>query len=150
MSLTEKINNDIKQAMLAKEKDKLEALRAIKSAILLAQTEKGKSNELSNADEMALLQKLIKQRKDAAEIYAKENRKELADKEIFQADIIKDYLPEQITEDELKNIIQEIITELNAQSIKDMGKVMGKATQKLAGRADNKQIAETVKQLLNH
>lgn len=150
MNLTEKINNDIKQAMLAKEKEKLEALRAIKSALLLVKTAKDKDAEISETEEINLLQKLVKQRIDAAEIYKKENRNELADVELFQAEIIKAYLPEQISETELKSIIQDIITELNAQSVKDMGRVMGKAAQKLAGRADNKQIAEIVKQLLNH
>jgi len=150
MNLTDKINSDIKQAMLAKEKEKLEALRAIKSALLLVKTEKGKDSEITETEEMSLLQKLVKQRIDAAEIYKKENRMELADVELFQAEIIKAYLPEQISETELKSIVKDIITELNAQSVKDMGRVMGKAAQKLAGRADNKQIAEIVKQLLNH
>lgn len=148
MALFDKINDDIKKAMLAKEKQKLEALRAIKSALLLAKTGKG-SGEISEADEMSLLQKLVKQRMDAAEIFRKENRKELEESEVFQANVIKEYLPEQIDESELEQIIKEIITELNAQSIKDMGKVMGKASQKLAGRADNKLIAEKVKQLLS-
>lgn len=149
MSLSDQINSDIKKAMLAKEKDKLEALRAVKSALLLAQTEKGKDKAVSANEEIAMLQKLVKQRKDAAEIYAKEGRKELADNEMFQAKIIQTYLPEQISENELEQIIKEIIIELNAQSVKDMGKVMGKATPKLAGRAENKQIAAKVKQLLS-
>jgi uncharacterized protein len=149
MNLEEKINNDIKQAMLAKEKAKLEALRAVKSALLLAKTEKGGSEQMSEADEISILQKLVKQRKDAAEIYSKGDRSELAENEIFQANIIQEYLPEQMSEEEMESIIKEIIADLNAQSMKDMGKVMGKASQKLAGRADGKKIAEKVKQLLS-
>ena len=148
MSLFEKITDDIKKAMLAREKEKLEALRAIKSALLIAKTD-GKSGELSQDDELKLLQRLVKQRKDSYEIYSKENRAELAEKELFEANIIKEYLPEQISTEELESVISEIIKETNAQSIKDMGKVMGMASKKLAGRAESKLIADKVKELLN-
>lgn len=148
MSLFEKITDDIKKAMLAREKEKLEALRAIKSALLIAKTD-GKSGELSQDDELKLLQRLVKQRKDSYEIYSKENRAELAEKELFEANVIKEYLPEQISTEELENVISEIIKETNAQSIKDMGKVMGMASKKLTGRAESKLIADKVKELLN-
>lgn len=147
MSLELKINEDIKQAMLAKNKDLLEALRAVKSALLLAKTEKGDATVTEEA-EIKILQKLVKQRRETAEIYASQNRKDLADVEIFQADVIQKYLPAQMGDEELTGIIQGIITEVGATSVKDMGKVMGAAAKKLAGKADNKAISEKVKQIL--
>ncbi|HNW69333.1 MAG TPA: GatB/YqeY domain-containing protein [Bacteroidales bacterium] len=147
MSLELKINDDIKQAMLARNKDLLEALRAVKSALLLAKTEKGDSTVDEEA-EIKILQKLVKQRRETAEIYSSQNRQDLADIENFQAGVIQKYLPEQMGEEELTNIIKGIIAEVGATSIKDMGKVMGAASKKLAGKADNKAISEKVKQIL--
>lgn len=147
MSLFDQITGDIKQAMLAKEKAKLEALRAVKSALLIAKT-KGASSELSNDEEIKILQRLVKQRRESAEIYKEQNRKELYETEVFQADIIQAYLPQQMSDDELSNEIKEIISSLGASSIKDMGKVMGVASKKLSGRAEGKNIADKVKSLL--
>ena len=148
MSLEEKINADIKAAMLAKEKEKLEALRAVKSALLLAGTEKGAAETLSPDAEIKLLQRLVKQRREAAELYLSQNRKDLADVEIFQADVIQEYLPKQMGSEELTAEIKAIIAETGAVDAKDLGKVMGMASKKLAGKADNKAIAEIAKQLL--
>ena len=148
MSLEEKINADIKSAMLAKEKEKLEALRAVKSAVLLAKTEKVGA-ELSDDVEIKLLQKLVKQRRESALIYVQQNRPELADAETLQADIIEKYLPAQLSPEEVRVVLQEIAAELGAVSVKDMGKVMGAATQKLAGRADGKLISTLVKEILS-
>lgn len=148
MNLEEKINADIKAAMLAKEKDKLEALRAVKSAILLAKTEKG-NEAIAEEAEIKLLQKLVKQRKETAEIYKTQNRQDLADVELLQASFIEKYLPEQIDVTQLQEIIKNIIQQCGANSVKDMGKVMGLASKQLAGKADNKAISEIVKELLN-
>jgi len=151
MSLAESINDDIKAAMLAKDARKLEALRAIKAALLLAKTGKDRSSgEIPEDVELALLQKLVKQRKESADIYREQNRPDLAETEEFQAEIIEKYLPEQISEEELELIIKEIIEATGATNIKDMGKVMGMASKKLAGKADNKIIAGIVKQALNN
>ena len=147
MSLFEQINKDIKQAMLNKEKDKLEALRAIKAAFLLAKTEKGNA-ELTPEKELEIVRKLVKQRKDSAEIYLQNGRKDLADAELFQASVIEKYLPAQMSDEEIETEVKNIIAETGASSMKDMGKVMGAATKKLAGKADNKRIADIVKKLL--
>ena len=149
MSLFERINNDIKKAMLNKGKDKLEALRAIKAAFLLAKTEKG-NNELTPDKELEIVRKLVKQRKDSAEIYKQNGRNDLAETELFQASVIEQYLPAQMSDEELENEVKAIISETGASSMKDMGKVMGAATKKLAGKADNKRIADTVKKLLGN
>ncbi|MEA2105742.1 MAG: GatB/YqeY domain-containing protein [Bacteroidota bacterium] len=148
MSLQKQIDQDIKQAMLAKEKDKLVALRAIKSALLLAKTEKG-SAELSDEAELKLLQKLVKQRKESAEIYQQQGRNDLADKELDEAKIIENYLPEPMSDEELTGLIKGIIDEVGASTMADMGKVMGIANKKLAGKAEGKAIAEKVKLLLS-
>jgi uncharacterized protein YqeY len=148
MGLFEQINTDIKLAMKAKEADKLEALRAIKSQLLLLKTS-GSGKEITEQDEIQLLQKMVKQRKESAEIYKSQDREELYQKEISEAGFIQAYLPEQISDDELTKIIQEIIEETGAQSMKDMGKVMGMANKKLSGRAEGKAIADKVKQMLN-
>ena len=149
MSLVEIINEDIKNAMLSKDKSKLEALRAIKASLLLIKTGKDKSSdEIPETLEMQMLQKLVKQRRETAVIYQQQNRQELADEELYQASIIETYLPAQMSADELKKIVLEIITETKAASIKDMGKVMGIASKRLAGKADNKAISEIVKQSL--
>jgi uncharacterized protein YqeY len=147
MSIFDQINNDIKQAMLAREKEKLEALRAVKAAFLLAKTEGG-NNELTNEKELQIIQKLIKQRRDAAEIYKAQNRIDLYEPENFQAEIIAKYLPAQLSEDEIRTIVAEIIKEQNATSIKDMGKVMGAANAKLTGQTDNKTLSGIIKELL--
>jgi len=146
MSLVDKINADIKSAMLSKEKEKLEALRAIKSALLLAQTS---GEPITESTELKLLQKLVKQRKESADIYKTQNREDLAEPEIFQADIIQQYLPAQMDEGEIKKIVQNIIIQTGASSVKDMGRVIGMASKELAGKADNKIISDIVKQLLN-
>ncbi|NVO20077.1 MAG: GatB/YqeY domain-containing protein [Bacteroidetes bacterium] len=149
MELEKLINDDIKQAMLNKDKSKLEALRAIKAALLLEKTGKDvTSGEIPDEVELKLLQKLVKQRRESAEVYKSQNRPDLAEVEIFQASIIEKYLPEQMSEEELKGIIQGIITKTGAQSIKDMGKVMGMASKELAGKADNKAVADIIKQIL--
>ena len=136
--------------MLAKNKEELEALRSIKSMILLAETEKGGSGDISADAENKILMKAAKQRKESAEIFQKENRTDLAEREIFQLNIINRYLPEQLSPEEVKSAIQKIIDETGAKGPQDMGKVMGVATKSLAGKADGKQISEIVKQLLNN
>lgn len=148
MSLEKAINNDIKTAMLAKDKKSLDALRAVKSAILLAKTDKGSEGSISENAEMAILQKLVKQRKDAAALFQEQNRADLAEDENFQLSVIEKYLPAQMSEDKVKKQVQDIITDTGASSMKDMGRVMGMASKKLAGKADNKLIASIVKELL--
>ncbi|HKL07140.1 MAG TPA: GatB/YqeY domain-containing protein [Bacteroidales bacterium] len=148
MHLQNQIDQDIKQAMLAKEKDKLVALRAVKSALLLAKTEKS-SSELSEEAEIKLLQKLVKQRKESAEIYQQQGRNDLAEKELSEAKIIENYLPAQMSDEELTGSIKVIIDEVGASTMADMGKVMGIANKKLAGKAQGKAIADKVKSLLN-
>ena len=149
MSLKERIEADIKKAMLAKQKDDLRALRAIKSMILLAQTEKGASEDLSEDAEMKLLQKAVKQRTDSLELYKKQNRTDLAETEQAEIDVIKRYLPEQLSEEELQTKIGEIVKKVGASSMQDMGKVMGMATKELAGKADGKTISQIVRNLLS-
>ncbi|MEM1406216.1 MAG: GatB/YqeY domain-containing protein [Bacteroidota bacterium] len=149
MSLKQQIDQDIKSAMLAKKKDELTALRAIKSAILLAETEKGAGSDLSKEAEIKLLTKAAKQRKESAELYAQEGRDDLSSKEQFEFEIISKYLPEQLSDDQLKNEISSVITEVGASGMQDMGKVMGAATKKLAGKADGKKISEMVKSILS-
>jgi uncharacterized protein len=149
MSLEIQINNDIKQAMLAKDSRKLNALRAIKAALLLEKTGKDvSSGEIPESVELKLLQKLVKQRRESATIYVAQNRADLAEEEDFQAAIIEKYLPEQLSEEQIKAIVAAIITETGATSVKDMGKVMGAATKKVAGKADNQLISRIVKELL--
>lgn len=150
MELENKINADIKQAMLNKEKDVLESLRAIKSAILLLKTGKDAVNgEVSDAAGIAMLQKLVKQRKEAADIYVQQNRQDLADVEMFQASVIERYLPKQMSREEIESEVKAIIAEVGATSPKDMGKVMGQASKRFAGKADNRIVSEIVKSLLN-
>ena len=148
MSLEEKINNDIKAAMLAKEKVRLEALRAVKSAILLAKTEKGHTETLTADTEMKLLQKQVKQRKESADIYKQQNRPELAEKELAEAAVIEEYLPKMLSEEELVAELKKIIEQVGAKAPSDMGKVMGVASKALAGKADGRLISEKVKALL--
>jgi len=144
--LEEKINTDIKSAMLAKDQRKLDALRAIKSAILLLKTS---PEGLTPESEMKAMQKMVKQRRETAEIYKTQNRKDLADDEISQADIIELYLPKQLSEEEIKAELQTIIQSLGASSPADMGKVMGAASKHFAGKADNKVVSGLVKELLS-
>ncbi|HPT13208.1 MAG TPA: GatB/YqeY domain-containing protein [Bacteroidales bacterium] len=150
MELEKLINDDIKQTMLARDARKLEALRAIKAALLLEKTGKDLSwnGEIPEEIELKLLQKLVKMRRESAELYKNQNRLDLAEEELYQAGIIEKYLPAQMDESEVENIIRVVISETGAQSIKDMGKVMGASTKKLAGKADNKTISEIVKRLL--
>jgi hypothetical protein len=148
MSLKSKIDADIKAAMLAKNKEELEALRGIKSLILLAETEKGAATDITGEAENKLLMKAAKQRKESAEIFQQQGRADLAEKELFQLQIISRYLPKQLSESELAEELKKIIAEVGAKGPQDMGKVMGAATKKLAGQADGKLISEWVKKLL--
>ena len=148
MNLDSKINEQMKEAMKAKDKIALESLRAIKSELLLLKTS-GKDGDVSESQEIALLQKLIKQRKEAAEQFSANDRKELAEKEWAQAEVIQKFLPEQLSAEELESAVKTIIQEVGATSPKDMGKVMAEAGAKLAGKTEGKLIAETVKRLLN-
>jgi uncharacterized protein YqeY len=148
MSLEQKIMADLKTAMLAKDEKSLRGLRAVKAAILLAKTSEGAGGELKGDDEIKLLQKLVKQRKDSLEIYQQQNRTDLAQKEQEEIDVIEKFLPKQLSAEELQLEIKKIIAETGASSAADMGKVMGVATKKLAGKADGKTISATVKELL--
>jgi uncharacterized protein YqeY len=148
MSLEQKVMADLKTAMLAKDEKSLRALRAIKSAIIIAKTSEGAHGEIKEEDEIKLLQKLVKQRRDSLEIYEKQNREDLAEKEKEEIAVIEKFLPKQMDETELKEIIAKIITETGASSPTDMGKVMGVANKQLAGKADGKKIAGIVKELL--
>ena len=148
MSLKTTIDNDIKKAMLAKNKEELDALRSIKSMILLAETEKGGSTELAADIENKLLMKAAKQRKESAEIFQKEGRLDLTQRENLQLAIISRYLPKQLSEVEITAEIKIIIAHVGAKGPQDMGKVMGVATKSLAGKADGKVISEIVKKLL--
>jgi uncharacterized protein len=148
MSLKQQIDGDIKKAMLAKNKEELEALRSIKSMILLAETEKGGSGDVSADTENKILMKAAKQRKESSDIFTQQGRQDLADKENFQLDIISRYLPKQLSAEEIEAAVKQIIAEVGATGPQDMGKVMGTATKKLAGQADGKIISELVKKLL--
>ena len=148
MSLLKKIDNDIKFAMKSKDALSLESLRAVKSSILLFKTKSGSSTNLSDQDEIKILQKLVKQRKDSAEIYKNQNRLELCNTELNQARIIESYLPKQLSPAEVSIIIDKIIIKLNASSMKDMGKVMGLASKELSGKSDGKTISEIVRKKL--
>ena len=149
MELENRINADIKAAMIAKDSQKLEALRGIKAAILLAKTSKeAVAGEISDEAGLKILQKLVKQRQESAEIYKANGRNDLAAQETFQAEIIEAYLPKQMSEDEIGNEVARIIRETGASSAKDMGRVMGLASKAFAGKADNKIVAEMVKKLL--
>ena len=149
MSLKEQIEADIKKAMLAKNKDDLRALRAIKSMILLAQTEKGAGENLSEEAEMKILQKAAKQRTDSMVLYREQKRDDLADTEEAELEVIKRYLPEQMSGEELEAKIAAIIAKVGASTMQDMGKVMGMASKELAGKADGKTISQVVKKLLS-
>ena len=149
MGLEQKIMTELKAAMLAKDEKALRSLRAIKAAILLAKTSEGAGGELKEDDEIKLLQKLVKQRKDSLEIYQQQNRADLAVKEKEEIEVIEKFLPAQLSPEELKATISKIIADTGASSPADMGKVMGAATKQLAGKADGKTISAMVKDLLS-
>lgn len=148
MDLFERISNDIKEAMKAKDKVRLETLRNVKKFFLEAKTAPGANDTLTDEAALKIIQKLTKQGKDAAEIYAAQNRQDLADDELAQVTILEEYLPKQLTREELEAQIKAIIAETGAAGPKDMGKVMGAATKRLAGLAEGRTISATVKQLL--
>ncbi|NDV95797.1 GatB/YqeY domain-containing protein [Dysgonomonas sp. 521] len=148
MNLFDKVSENIKDAMRAKDKIRLEALRGVKKEFLEAKTAKGAADELSDETAILILQKMVKQRKDSAEIYKTQGREDLANDELAQVAVLEEYLPKQLSQDELDSKIAEIITQVGATSPADMGKVMGVATKALAGVAAGKAISETVKKLL--
>lgn len=149
MSLQDNVMTAMKAAMKAKDSVALESLRAIKSAILLAQTEKGGGNGLSEADEVKLVQKLVKQRKDSAAIFTEQGRTDLAEPELAQITVIEQFLPEQLTEEEVEKVVVQTIASVGADSMKDMGKVMGIVSKELAGQTDGKTISNLVKAKLS-
>ena len=148
MSLKAQIDADVKEAMKAREQDRLRALRAVKSMILLEETKEGATGELTSEDEIKLLSKAVKQRKDSADIYRQQNRADLLATEEAEIAVIEKYLPQQLTEDELRTQLQAIIAQVGATGPGDMGKVMGAASKALAGKAEGKAISAMVKSLL--
>ena len=148
MNLFDKVSGDIKTAMLARDKVRLEALRGIKKEFLEAKTAKGGDGELSDDAALKLRAKMVKQRKERASIYTEQNREDLAGEELAQAAIIEEYLPKQLSEEELTAALKEIIARVGATSAKEMGKVMGTATKELAGKAEGKAISAKVRELL--
>jgi uncharacterized protein YqeY len=148
MSLKIKIDAAIKSAMLAKEQNRLLALRSIKSLILLEETKEGGNGQLSEESELKLLNKAAKQRRDSLEIFKQQNRSDLAEKEQAELSVIEEFLPKQLSPEEIEGRIREIITQVGASGPGDMGKVMGQATKALAGLADGKAVSETVKRIL--
>ena len=149
MSLFDTVSNDIKAAMLAKDRVKLEALRGVKKEFIEAKTAKGGSGELSDEAALKILAKMVKQRRESAAIYVEQNRPELAEGELAEAAVIEAYMPKQLTDEELTAEVQAILTEVGATGPQDMGKVMGVASKRLAGRADGRAISTKVKELLN-
>ena len=149
MSLFDIISNDIKSAMLAKDRVKLEALRGVKKEFIEAKTAKGGSGELSDDVALKILAKMVKQRRESAAIYVEQNRPELAESELAEAAVIEAYMPKQLSDEELTAELQAILTEVGAAGPQDMGKVMGVASKRLAGRADGRAISTKVKELLN-
>ena len=145
MSLQNQVMEEIKVAMKAKDSTTLESLRAIKSALLLAQTEKGAGDEMSDADEIKLIQKLVKQRKDSAAIFKEQGREDLAEPELAQIAVIEKFLPAQLSEDEIEKVVIQIIESTGASGMKDMGKVMGMVSKQLGGQADGKTISGIVR-----
>lgn len=148
MNLFDTISDEIKKAMLARDKVRLDALRGVKKEFLEAKTAKGATDELSDEAATAILQKMVKQRKDSAEIYTAQGRADLASDELAQLRVIQEFLPQQLTQEELESAVRSIISETGAQSMKEMGKVMGIATRQLAGKAEGRAISEMVKKLL--
>ncbi len=149
MSLQKELMVQMKAAMKSKDTVALESLRAIKSAILLAQTETGAKEEITEDQELKLLQKLVKQRRDSAALFIEQGRKDLADPELAQVEVIAQFLPEQMSEEAVKEVVAGVISQVGAEGMKDMGKVMGVASKQLAGKADGKLISTIVKELLN-
>jgi len=147
-NLFETVNGDIKAAMLAKDKIRLEPLRGIKKEFIEAKTAKGADGELSDDTALKILQKMVKQRKESAAIYQQQNRADLAENELAEAAVIETYLPKQMSPEELENAVREIIAQVGAVSVKEMGKVMGVASKALAGKTEGRLISETVKRLL--
>jgi len=150
MSLSKQIMEAMKVAMKAKDALTLQALRSVKSAILLALTEPGAKDQISEIEEIKILQKLVKQRKDSAAIYNEQGRADLADPEMAEAAVIEQFLPEQLSEEEVAKVVDEVIDQIGASSMKDMGKVMGIVNGKLVGKADGKTISGVVKQRLSN
>ncbi|WP_291862246.1 GatB/YqeY domain-containing protein [Marinilabilia sp.] len=148
MSLIDKISEEIKVAMKARNSLRLEALRSIKKELIEVKTSGKSGGEISEDEELKLLQRMVKQRKDSATIYSAQGRADLYDKEVAEAEIISEFLPEQMSPEEMEQVVADIIKEVGAESVKDMGKVMGVATKKLAGKADGKDVSNTVKRLL--
>lgn len=148
MSLTEKIAGDLMNAMKGKDKNALEAIRAAKTAFILARSEKGTDAVLTSEEELKIIQKLVKQRRESATIYKENNRQDLYEKEVAEADVLEKYLPAKMGDEELTKVLKDIIARIGAKSPADMGKVMGVATKELAGKADGKEIFVKVKQLL--
>ena len=149
MDLFEKVSEDIKNAMKAKDKVALETLRNVKKCFLEAKTAPGANDTLTDADALKIMQKLVKQGKDSAGVYAGQGRQDLADAELAQVAVIERYLPKQMSAEELENVLKEIIAEVGAAGPKDMGKVMGVASKRLAGKAEGRAISEAVQRLLN-
>ncbi len=150
MNLFDQVSEDIKKAMLARERVRLEALRGAKKEFLEAKTAKGANGELSDETAVKIIVKMVKQRKESAKIYEENNRPELAENELAEASVLEEYLPKQLTADELTAELKTIITEVGASGPRDMGKVMGVASKRLAGRAEGRAISEAVKHLLNN
>ena len=148
MTLMDKISEELKKAMKAKDNIALQSIRAIKSELLLLRTKSGSPNNLSNEEEMKVLQKLIKQRRESAKIFREQNRIDLAEPEEAQAKIIEGFLPEQLDEEKIRELVEEIILSTGSEGIKDMGKVMSQASSKMAGQADGKIISIIVKEIL--
>ena len=149
MSLENKIMTAMKESMKSKDQTSLRSLRAIKSTIILHKTQKGSSDEISNEDELKILQKLVKQRKDSADIYRNQNRMDLAQPELDEIKVIEAFLPEAMSEEEIENEVKKVIDETGAEGMKDMGKVMGIVTKRLMGKADGKTISTIVRNNLN-
>ena len=149
MNLEKRIMDAMKIAMKEKNQDDLRALRAIKAAILIAKTEKGTSGDLNDEKEISILQKLLKQRKDSLKIFTEQNRKDLVDKESSEIKVIQTFLPEQLSETEIESTLKDIISKTNANSMKDMGKVMAMAAKTFSGKADNSLVSKIVKSLLS-
>lgn len=149
MSLEQKINDQIKEAMFAKDKVRLESIRAIKAAILIAKTAEGGTGEVTDADIVKMIQKMVKQRKETAEIYKQQNRPELAENELAEVGFMEVFLPKQLSEEELEAVLKAIIERVGANQPSEMGRVMGVASKELAGLADGRIISETVKKLLS-
>ncbi len=148
MKIEEKINESIKDSMKEKNSLRLDSLRAIKSAILIEKTKSGSKDQIEESVVLKILQKMVKQRNDSAKIYLEQNRKELADVEVSQANIISEFLPTQLSESELSEIIDKVIEEVGAESMKDMGKVISKVNERVSGQAEGRVIAEIIKKKL--